>query len=407
MTQEQAPPPKLSLWIAALSTLIAGGFHLYLTLHYYQLKVGGLEGESVCNINQMFNCDVVSLSIYAQIFNVPMALLGLLTALITISLIVMYQWNLTLDKKTTGKVISFLSLTTLLASVVMGLISMTQLKSYCLFCIITYILSLISFIGIYKGLNGLNFFNGQDVKNILTQTRWPLVVLLLIPAGGFLGNQMMRKHYRLDEIQEFVTEVLNIWQAAPQNTFTESGLVYHKSTSAPSMTIVEFADFKCGHCQKVAPVFSAFKKKHPDVKFIFKSFPLDGSCNDSILDRNGNLFKGDGTRCLLAQLTHCASKQNKGWEFHDWIFKDAKDLYSKTEIKKQAQIMADEHNIDGSQLISCLDSDESLEVIKGQVNEGVEAKVKGTPSVYINGRKIGGTHNPVVLESIYRSLKSK
>ena len=394
-----------ALWIALLSSIAAAGVHLYLTIHYYQLKAGTLIGQSACNINETFNCDVVSLSDFSNILGVPIAILGLITALIVSFLILIFQLNMTSYKKLVGKAISSLCLITVLASVLMGLISIAQLQIYCLFCIITYVLSLVTFASVLKSFSGLNLPQGQDFTGLFKEARWISVLIILIPVASVLGHQMFRSHYKLDKIEEFVNEAISIWESNSKQSFSEKGLKSLKDTTSPTMTIVEFADFKCGHCQQAAPVFAEFKKKHPDVQFIFKNYPLDGVCNDSMIDRNGDLYKGDGTRCVLAQLTYCADQQDKGWVFHDWIFENAKALYSKTEIWQQAQALADQHQVNKEQLKNCLDSRESFEAIQAQVAEGVRAKITGTPTIFVNGRKVPGGQNPIVLEALYQRLK--
>ncbi len=401
----QSEKASTSLWVSCLSALCSAGVHLYLTLHYYQLKAGAFTGQSACNINQTFNCDVVSLSSYAQIFTTPIALLGMVTALMTIVFILIYQWNMTFSRQLLAKAISTLTALTLLASLVMAVISFTKLNTYCLFCLITYALSIVTFIGVWRGLQGVHLITRDDLKSFIGTSRWITVCLLLIPGAGLLGNQMFRHHYKLDKIEEFIAEAVFIWQGNPVESFSSRGLKSQKNLKNPKITVVEFADFKCGHCQQAVPVFAKFKKSHPDVQFIFKSYALDGTCNSAITDRNGEIYIGDGTRCLLAQLTYCADKQEKGWQFHDWIFNNSNSLYSKTEIETQARSFASTQGIHPDKLISCMNSQEAFEEIKKQTSEGSEAGISGTPSTFINGRKVPGGQSSMTLEAIYRILK--
>ncbi len=59
-------------WISVLS-FIAGIVSLYLVfLHYVP------EGSTLCVLGDKFNCDVVNKSTYAELFGIPVALLGFL-----------------------------------------------------------------------------------------------------------------------------------------------------------------------------------------------------------------------------------------------------------------------------------------------------------------------------------------
>lgn len=43
------------------------------------------------------------------------------------------------------------------------------------------------------------------------------------------------------------------------------------------VTVVQFFDYRCPHCKaEAAPAIQAMIKKHPDVKFVFKEFPIFG-----------------------------------------------------------------------------------------------------------------------------------
>ncbi len=38
--------------------------------------------------------------------------------------------------------------------------------------------------------------------------------------------------------------------------------------------IVEFLDYRCSHCRKISPMIMEFAKNHPDVKIIFRHYPI-------------------------------------------------------------------------------------------------------------------------------------
>ena len=53
------------------------------------------------------------------------------------------------------------------------------------------------------------------------------------------------------------------------------------------MLIVEFADFQCPHCRQMyfayKPILDKYPAEHPkDVKFIFKTWPINSNCNASV-----------------------------------------------------------------------------------------------------------------------------
>ncbi len=47
------------------------------------------------------------------------------------------------------------------------------------------------------------------------------------------------------------------------------------------VTLVEFFDYACGHCIKMKPVINALIKKNPNLRVVFKEFPIFGKDSDT------------------------------------------------------------------------------------------------------------------------------
>ncbi len=77
----------MKLKVALLTVAIAIGLHIYLALHYYQLNFGLLTSESLCNVNELFNCDNVTASRFSALLGMPIALWGAVTNFILALLI--------------------------------------------------------------------------------------------------------------------------------------------------------------------------------------------------------------------------------------------------------------------------------------------------------------------------------
>jgi len=75
--------------------------------------------------------------------------------------------------------------------------------------------------------------------------------------------------------------------------------------SAP-VTLIEFSDFQCPFCQRVAPTLKQVKQKYGDkVRVVWKDFPLT--------QIHPQAFKA-------SEAAHCAAEQGKFWEYHDRLF---------------------------------------------------------------------------------------
>jgi len=77
-----------------------------------------------------------------------------------------------------------------------------------------------------------------------------------------------------------------------------------KGSKKPKVTIVEYADFECGHCKAAAAVVEELVKKHPEVQVVFKHMPLS--------------FHTMAKKAAIA--AEAAGRQGKFWPMHDAIF---------------------------------------------------------------------------------------
>lgn len=48
------------------------------------------------------------------------------------------------------------------------------------------------------------------------------------------------------------------------------------------ITVVEFFDYRCGYCKLTAPDVVKLIEQNPDIRFVFKEFPIFGAVSDSV-----------------------------------------------------------------------------------------------------------------------------
>ncbi|WP_413578670.1 DsbA family protein [Bdellovibrio sp. HCB290] len=390
------------LFVAIIATLIAIGCHTYLTQHFYAVKFGTLEGTSFCNVSSTFNCDTVTASKFASFLGIPMAMWGVAANLILLFLLSITRWNLTMDRDKTSRYAFLMATLVLMGSVVMGLISLTAMTTYCLVCIGTYVLSLISFLGAWKGASNLSVSNlTEDIKDSFVTDKWFLGSLVAIPVFAFIANLMYTETKGFGDMEKISAERVGYWMSAPEQQFDNNkGLTLQLGSEPPVMTIVEFADFFCPHCKHAAPPIHSFVKSHPDVKLVFKPFPIDGTCNKAV--QGG----GDGVRCGLAASVFCAEKiAQKGWAAHDFIFEKQAEFMGAPVLDKLLDQVATSTGIAAEELKKCSSDPATLELISAMAKEGEVAQIQGTPTVFVNGKLLTGGQSKPVLEETYRAIK--
>ena len=363
-----------------ISLLATIGVFIYLTLHHYGLKIGTDSGNSVCSISSKINCDAAATSSYAEIFDVPIALLGGVFHFILLSFVAFYALGWVSSTRYLRNTTRLLLAGSAGVSVIMILITAFAVKVICPFCVATYVLS---FVNLLLGWNLVQNFDSEFAfENYFKTYKSHLYALVSIPLLAWMISGMIQKEFGLDEMKRYVPEKIAIWKGGTEYSFSpDIGLSMHVET--PRMTIVEFADFKCPHCRVASKTFDSFLSSHPDINFIFKPYPLDGTCNAGLPQ------KGDGSRCTMAAFVLCAEKlDKKGWAMHHWLFEHQEKLFPVTDAKTLLPEIEKDLGLDKTKLGECADSAEIFEEIKRSAAEGNTAKVEGTPTVYLNGKKL-------------------
>lgn len=390
--------------LALMSSLISVAAHLYLALHYYPLKVGVAASESLCNLNAKFDCDAVSASAFSAVFGIPLAIWGAVANAVLFGLIAMswLEWSEHPERLRRWSLV--LAGFTALASVVMGGISLAFMHQFCIVCIGLYVLSFVTFFA-YQGFLREPFWANvkSDIPHLWSESRGVTISLLVIPFLAFLLHKIFMENLGISQIGRVVEESISDWQLAKKNDFVaKPTLARGPSPDTAALTLVEFADFRCGHCKKASHSLHAFVAAHPDVRLEFYSFPLDGACNEKIKETSG-------ISCRLAATVYCSEKNGKGWESHDALFRIQDEVNQLGNVAEVDLLLSKELSkigINWETMQSCLNDPATADAIKAQAKQGSLVNVMGTPTLFANGRLISRVLVPVLQEARKRSLSS-
>ncbi len=390
---------KRWLSLALLFTACAIGVHIYLAQQHYSLLFGLGSAPSICNVNEVFNCDAVSASKYSVFLGIPMAIWGACTNAVLFVLLALSYLGWTDDETSMGRYAFWVAALTAGASVVMFSISKVFLGTYCLFCISAYALSALQLISLWLGTEKVSSFLAGDLTALFKTQKTVLVLLLAVPAGAYFVNASAVHENGFDQMQTMAAEKVALWRTSPEKTFNNNlGLVWAEKTSPAKMTVVEFADFLCPHCKHASPTLNAFAQSHPDVRLVFKTYPLDATCNPGL---HGPA--GDGIRCVIAKAVICAEKLNHaGWSAHDYFFENQDQIGMLGRSDKILEMYCSAKQVDCAALQTCIEAGSTLDELKATAQEG--ADIEGTPTVFVNGRKLNGGQLLPVLEEAYRAL---
>ena len=157
------------------------------------------------------------------------------------------------------------------------------------------------------------------------------------------------------------------------------------NAKSPKLTIVEFTEFQCPYCSRIAPVMQELNKKYPnEIKFVYKHFPLS--------------FHSNAKAAAAASIA--AHKQGKFWEFRYALAPHSRELSDSTYLAVAKEIGL---NIDQFKKDMVLDSAMSARIDK-DFQLGVKVGVQGTPNFYINGKR-QDRFSPDLVEKMLKEAK--
>ena len=137
------------------------------------------------------------------------------------------------------------------------------------------------------------------------------------------------------------------------------------------ITIVEFSDFQCPFCRRLAPILKQLQEANPkDVRLVFRNLPVPA------LHPNA---------ARAAQAGACADAQGKFWQMHDAMYADQNAL-GDAALKATALRIG----LDPQAFNACLESAQGAQ-IKSDQEAGERLGLSGTPSSFVNGRYVNGT----------------
>ena len=153
------------------------------------------------------------------------------------------------------------------------------------------------------------------------------------------------------------------------------------------VTIVEFSDFQCAYCSRLIGLLDQVLGKNPEtVKLVFKHFPLQSH--------------SFAVKAAIASMT--AHDQGKFWPFHDQLFKNYNQLND-----NKIEAIAKELGFDPETFDKEMKAPALLDQIKRDYRQGVDAGVRGTPTMYINGQLVRDRSLNGIQAMIDKVLNSK
>lgn len=218
-----------------------------------------------------------------------------------------------------------------------------------------------------------------------------LFILLFFTNRGqdeYSGDSFRETRLALDSILE--------------NSFTEDGAVtispidpnadwLRDSADDPflgpedaKIVIMEFSDFQCPFCKASFPSIREITSRFPDIKYIYRDFPIDELHPESR---------------IAAEAAGCAHDQDLFWPYHDRLFQNQHSL-----VRDSLYTYAVQAGLDIGEFRECFDEGKFGNDVEQDRLIGIDLGVRGTPTWFINGEKVEGVIPEEGWEKLLESL---
>ena len=230
--------------------------------------------------------------------------------------------------------------------------------------------------GTAAGANGTPtfFINGNQLVGAQEASAFEAIIDAQIKKADALlkkGTPLKDVYDKLS--QEAVNAAPAAAQAAPQPDVKQDVKVGDAPVLGPAsakVTLVAFSDFQCPFCGRAAPTIKQLEDDYKGkIRVAFKQLPLP--------------FHDHAH--LAAEAALAANEQGKFWQYHDKLFANQQAL-DRPSLEKYAADLG----LDMGKFRAALDSGKFKERVDRESKEGAAVGATGTPTFFINGRKLVG-----------------
>lgn len=159
-----------------------------------------------------------------------------------------------------------------------------------------------------------------------------------------------------------------------------------KGPADAPVVIVEYTDFQCPYCARLGATLDQMMELYSGkIKVVYKSFPL-----------TSHKYSWQAAATAVA-----ANEKGKFWE----VYKDIFANYNRIDEDKLKEIRH-RFGLDTPEFMALMNSPEIRSRVVSDRNEGIQVGVQGTPTVFINGKRLDNKRPEGFMAAIDAELKA-
>lgn len=199
---------------------------------------------------------------------------------------------------------------------------------------------------------------------------------VLVVLSTAQGQQNSRLYVTEDGQHAVVGDIIPFGAhpfTAAQETLSKGMDGPSRGPSDAAVTVVEFSDLQCPHCKEAQPTIDKLMAEEKNARLVFQNFPLpshDWAAKAA--------YYGD---CIGR------SSPDAFWKYVAGVYATQSDITAATADEKLTAL-AEQAGAKGADTAACAANPETVARVQRSVALGTALEVTGTPTLFINGRKI-------------------
>lgn len=343
--------------------------------------------EKTCGISSSSSCDVVNRSDFSRFLGMPVAFWGWQYYMAVLLLILGFFWEKNIFYL---RLALLLGLFAILFDLVLFSYSFFILKTLCPLCVLSYGATFLCTIPLFFYIRHYSKQSEVYMKKI--KVRWLLGGIFFTSLSlSFLycrEEPSQRQENKKDfnaVLEEAFQDFLKAYEKEPRVDLGNP-VAGFRGASEAKFVIHEFADPLCPYCSLMGKKLKDFVSKNPNkVKVIYRHFPLDKNCNSKMKQQ---LHAG---ACELSFAMQCAHQQNRFFDMHDAIFAEQATWAKQANLADLSQL-AKSLGMNVAKFQTCFQGNFARQAVARDLNKASELNVSGTPTLFVNNRKLPAVH---------------
>lgn len=354
-----------------------------LAIIYYEANFDKYALPSFCSISEFIDCDGVAQTIHSQFFGIPLAYWGMCFYLFIMFMVFV-------DRLKNIKFLSFLEVfknpfayicalgvISFMISVFLATLSIFEMKKICILCFFTYFLNLLiaAIAGIDMGLVESFKESVQDFFQALKRPKYLISFLVLSGIAAAVLTYTTTSYVFTPQVRYY--DQVRKYADMKENPYKFTGNVMGDENAKTIVYV--YTDYRCPICKAFNVMMARAAKEVKGIKVVHKNLPLDNECNKTIATP---FHIGS---CMLSRYAIAAEDQGHFWEMNSVLFDKQPKVEDKGLTEDDVLTIAKSLKLDTAKLKEDAHSAQIKEKLSKEIDSAIDLKIKGTPTMVING----------------------